>query len=369
MPEVVVSRFAASYHGTLKIRKVKEKFLRRLIALELEERPDIPKPFTFGFRVCGETESELEVSLSVVKEDEVLGILRDSPDVDCIVSEEVALASTAKGIFGEGFCWCVGAYPDGIRMSLCKNACVLYSTVVPVMGDSLGEGEVELVNSTFRYAYNVVGEMPEEGVVIGPWADQLIAQDLVVSLRPLEALDYSFEDIEPYNLIPVSILEKRRLGSLSRLVYRGVAALLVVGLSLDLWLGYSFLRMRRIVSEQQREVEEVYSLYNQIMDLRKQAERIKSGVEKRKSMLKSFDTANLAFGVYKLLKSLGYVSFDGIKACCSEVSVSGRVKADTRAQGFLLYTELVEHFRRMGRVVSQTYDPERRTFSLKLRGE
>ena len=362
---LLVRGFLGSFHGLVEVRKVKERFLRRLLEVELEERPDIPSPFTFGFDIYEELEDSLRVAVSVVAREEVLSLLKEYPQARCVVSEEVAFASMAKEKVGDNHCWCLIAYEDAVSVSLAHRGMVLYSTTIPVMGEELSEGEVELINNTFRYALNLVPELPECCFVSGPKAGWLEGKELLVKPEVVPSIECDIEDVSSFNLIPQDVLQKRRESALlTRLVAGMCAAVLVAG-AFDVWQFFKVLSLRREVERRQVEVERAYRLLEKVRELERQAEQKKKLLEEEKTAYSSFGAVKVGYRVYTALRSLGFASVKSMKVEKGRVVVKGGVNASSQAQGFLLFVRLLDELGGEGlKVLSKSYNPAKRTFKV-----
>lgn len=213
MAKILIKRLPSSYHGLVDVRKVPDKYLRKVVEVALQERPDIPQPFAFGFRKYSEDEAKMTVSVSVARSEEVLEVLKEHPEADCIVTEEVAFASYISKING-GLAW--GAIADeNLNLFLVDKGCVIYSTVIPYADT---ESANELVNNTLRYALTLVPKLPEKGFVTGNHAERFASEELIVPFEVVESFSCDVSDVADYNLIPPEILKKRRERRFAKLV-------------------------------------------------------------------------------------------------------------------------------------------------------
>ncbi len=364
-----VGRFTSAFHMVVEVNKVKKQFLRRVLEVTLQDKAEIPKPFAFGYRICEEKEDTYSVSVSVVAEEEVLQVLKEHPEAECVVTQEVAFASH---IFrtAQGPCWGIVAGREYLSLFLCHKGCVVYSTSLPVMGEELGDADAESINAVFRFALGVVPQMPEKAMVTGDLAQQVAGLELMVPVEVVPEFSCEVQDVQDYNLIPPSVLEKRRVEAAKSKLALFMAVFLAISLVVDGWLFFKFSRLKSEIEENQKRVEEVYRLYSRLMELRERLKKVETSISKRNRMFLSFLLLKRVYDLELVKTSVSGVKLKSIVAKPDSIGVSGVAEDGSKTSSFLRYISFVSSLRSRGfRVVGQQFSPERGEFVLTLAGE
>ncbi len=369
MPKLVVANFQSAYHGLVEVRKVKKKFLPRLLSLELQDNAEVPQPFAFGFKVYEEKEQDLSVAVSVVKKDELDEILRENPDVECVVTQEVAFAAICQRRMEseDSAFWCAIVAGSQIRLFLVRRACVIYSTSLPLYSEELSDADVELISSALRYAYNLVEDLPDKMFVGGEDA-RVLEGKLPMDMERVDVVDPPFDVVKDYNLIPQGyILEKK-----SRLIQTYVRYGLVVATLLFFLLSlanfYRMLMLSKELSRYDRILEKEYRMYQEIKKMRKQLLKLKKHAEERKKAVTSFFCVEKANNLYNVLLDVGFDEITSVDVHPPSVIFKGKVRAkDGRAEAFLRYITMLKLIEKNGYKVKKNNLGEKGTFSFTVR--
>ncbi len=359
MPKLVVGDFPSAFHGLVEIRKIKKKFLPRLISLELQDRSDIPQPFAFGYRIYEEKETDYVVSISVVKKDELEKLLSEHPDAECVVTKEVAFAASLFGKVPEDEpYWCMIPEEGSIRLFLVHKRCLVYSTVIPLYSEELSEADLEMINSALRYAYNVVGSFPDRCFVTREKLDLFKDKDLAVTFEGVDFEEPPLELVQDYNLLPRDILAEKRAQRLVRFVNYAVLACLLLSLSASAFQLYRIYSLKRKIKVYSKTLDEEYRIYSELVKMRERVKKLQALYKERNSKLKSFYCVTTAYSLYNYLKGISFVKLNTLSFSNGMISVSGRISnTKNSSEAFLNFLSMLESLKNQGMsVVNRSFD-------------
>ncbi len=365
MAGLLVKRFATAYHGLVEVRKAPEKFLRKVLERDLEDKPELPKPFSLGYRIYSESDNSLSVSVSVVRLDEVEQVLKEHPDVGCVVTEEVAFCAYVSKI-AKGVVWTAIAHDDSVSLSLIDRGCIVYSTVIPVA--SIDGSLAEMVNGVLRYALSLFPELPEKGFVTGSKAEEFASVEFLIPFEVVSDLEVSCEEVGDYNLLPPSVIEERKRARFAKLLSISLLMVLVVVAVADLWNVREIWILRERLSHLKPRLESLYRDYEALKKMRQRAKKVEEGLKKREVAFKSFELLKGAYRAYLVFSRRSGLKISELVAQGGLITVKGSVEASAKGEGFILFLQLLGDLRDSGfEIVQKYFEPRRQSFSLQLK--
>lgn len=116
----------------------------------------------------------------------------------------------------------------------------------------------------------------------------------------------------------------------------------------------------------------IYEDYRQLISLRQQVQNTLNEIKKEADAKESFLTILAAYNVASLVQGRSGLAFDSLDVNGNEITLKGKVKMNSKSEGFLKYLRLVQQLGDDKFVlVRQDFDPVKETFliTLKVRNE
>ncbi len=335
---VKVCDFPSSFHGLIEIRKVKPKFLRRVIEFELSKRADIPKPFVFSYKIYEELEDRLKVSVCVVSKDRIDSILSSDPEVDIILTEEVAYFSfLCKRFKGPAWGGIIGE--DSISLFLYHKGCLIYSTKIPFFS-KFDHAVVESVNSVLRHAAGIVEPFPERIFIKGEVPQDFLEKIIIDAEVLSETYEVEIDLVKDYNLIPVEVLKERRFKHWEK---RLSLALSFINLSLLVFICYTVWQYHLIsvkINRNERVLKKAASEIQSLYALRDIYNEKKAFLNLLKDSKKSFYKFLHLYSIYSLIHGEG-IKIKSIEIKGNVAKIEGSIEANSRSVKYVKFLNLL----------------------------
>ncbi len=360
---IKVVDFPSAYHGIIEVRKIKKKYLKKLIEAELSKRSDIPKPFAFSYKICEETDNIYKVSVCVVSKEKLEEVLRSFPEVTYIFTEEVAFSSYLMEKF-QAPAWGAIVKEKEMLLFLFNEGCVVYSTRVPIVS-GFDDVFVEAVNSVLRYAVGVLGFLPDKLFISGSIPSEVL-NNLILDC---ELVDWEGEVVlnlvEDYNLLPDEIKEERKTLKL----YKSFALFMIlVNLILLGYCGFllkDFIDVKKQIEKNNAKLEELSLKYERLKRLREIYKERKKILEIVAEGKKSLSVVNHLYSVFSYLVGEG-IKVKEMEAKEKFIFVKGSIEAKSKAMGYLRYLDMVGALTSKFKIIERSFSPESGAFSISL---